>query len=122
MAAEQANARRRKAERRGRLAEAVAAVFLMLKGYRIVAVRHRTPLGEIDLIARKGDLAIFIEVKARHHIEASVDAVSFNAQRRIRAASELWLARRRDHAALSSRYDIVAVAPGRWPAHFTDAF
>ena len=114
---------RRKAERRGRFGEHVAALFLMLKGYRIVARRYRAPQGEIDLVAMKGvDLAVFVEVKARASAAAGVDAVSFGAQQRIRAASGHWLARRRDAARLSLRYDIVVVAPGRWPVHFIDAF
>ena len=78
---------RRKAQRRGRISEYVAAVFLMLKGYRIMALRHRTRLGEIDIVARKGDLAVFVEVKARHGEAAAVDAVSAMAQKRIRAAA-----------------------------------
>jgi putative endonuclease len=114
--------RRRKAWRRGHLSEYLAALFLVAKGYRILAIRHRTHLGEIDIIARKGDLAIFVEVKARRDERQAIDAVSYAAQRRIRAASDLWLARRPDHAALSQRYDIVAILPGRWPRHFPDAF
>jgi putative endonuclease len=114
--------KRRKAWRRGHVSEYLAAVFLMLKGYRIVAIRHRTKLGEIDIIARKRDLAIFVEVKARRGEQQAIDAVSFSAQRRIRAASDLWLARQPDYAALSQRYDIVAILPGRWPRHFPDAF
>lgn len=113
---------RRKALRRGRISEYVAAVFLMLKGYRILALRHRTRLGEIDIIARKGDLAVFVEVKARRGEAAAVDAVSIAAQKRIRAASDLWLARQADQARLSLRYDIVAIMPGRLPRHFIDAF
>jgi len=113
---------RRKALRRGRMSEYVAAVFLMLKGYRILALRHRTRLGEIDIIARKGDLAVFVEVKARRGEAAAVDAVSIAAQKRIRAASDLWLARQADQARLSQRYDIVAIMPGRLPRHFIDAF
>ena len=81
--------RRRKALRRGRTSEYVAALFLMLKGYRIAALRYRTKLGEIDIVARKGDLAVFVEVKARRDEAGAVDAVSFAAQRRIRAASDL---------------------------------
>ena len=113
---------KRKALRRGRTSEYVAAVFLMLKGYRILALRHRTKLGEIDIIVRKGDLAVFVEVKARHGEAAAVDAVSATAQNRIRAASDLWLARQADQARLSQRYDIVAIMPGRLPRHFIDAF
>ncbi len=114
--------KRQKAWRRGHVAEYLAAAFLMLKGYRILAIRHRTKLGEIDIIARKGDLAVFVEVKSRRSAQEAIDAVSFSSQRRIRAASDLWLAREPDFARLSQRYDIVAMLPGRWPQHFPDAF
>ncbi|MGG6893320.1 MULTISPECIES: YraN family protein [Rhizobium] len=114
--------KRQKAWRRGHVAEYLAAAFLMLKGYRILAIRHRTKLGEIDIVARKGDLAVFVEVKSRRGAQEAIDAVSFSSQRRIRAASDLWLARQPDFARLSQRYDIVAMLPGRWPQHFPDAF
>lgn len=114
--------KRQKAWRRGHIAEYLAAAFLMLKGYRILAIRHRTKLGEIDIVARKGDLAVFVEVKSRHGAQEAIDAVSVSSQRRIRAASDLWLARQPDFARLSQRYDIVAMLPGRWPQHFPDAF
>ena len=114
--------KRQKAWRRGHVAEYLAAAFLMLKGYRILAIRHRTKLGEIDIVARKGDLAVFVEVKSRRGAQEAIDAVSFSSQNRIRAASDLWLARQPDFARLSQRYDIVAMLPGRWPQHFPDAF
>lgn len=114
--------RRRHAERRGRFAEFLAALYLMTKGYRIVATRYRTPLGEIDLIARKGSVIAFVEVKARTSENSAVDAVSFQSQNRIRAASDLWLARQKGQANLSQRYDIIAVTPWRLPRHFIDAF
>lgn len=113
---------RRKAERRGYISEYIAALVLMLKGYRIVALRYRTKLGEIDIIARKRDLAVFVEVKARRDELRAVDAVSYAAQKRIRNASDLWLSRQPDYSRLSQRYDIVAVLPGRLPRHFPDAF
>ncbi len=94
----------------------------MLKGYRLQAFRYKTPLGEIDLIMRRGDLIIFVEVKARSDIRTAVDAVSGEAVHRIRAASDLWLGRQGDAARLSMRYDIVAVTPWRWPVHLPDAF
>lgn len=114
--------RKRRAERRGHVAEYLAALFLLLRGYRIVAIRHKTRLGEIDIIARKGDLAVFIEVKARASEQGAVDAVSHATQKRIRDASDLWLARQPDFTSLSQRYDIIAILPGRWPRHFPDAF
>jgi len=115
-------AERRKAQRRGHVSEYLAALYLMAKGYRILAIRYRTRLGEIDLIARKGDLIVFVEVKARVGEREAVDAVSFTSQKRIRAASDLWLSKRKDAARLSQRYDVVAVLPGRLPRHFPDAF
>jgi putative endonuclease len=114
--------KRRKAWRHGQVSEYAAALFLLFKGYRILAIRHRTKLGEIDIIARKGDLAVFVEVKARRGEQEAIDAVSFSAQKRIRAASDLWLARQPDYGRLSQRYDIVAILPRRWPRHFPDAF
>ncbi len=122
MADGEATLRRKKALRRGSAAEYIAALFLMLKGYRILALRYRTKLGEIDIIARKGDLAVFVEVKARADEMGAVDAVSYSSQNRIRAASDLWLARQRDYALLSQRYDIIAILPGKLPRHFPNAF
>ncbi len=122
MGAKTARTRRRRAERHGRFAEYVAALSLALKGYRIVSLRFRTPLGEVDIIARKGDLVAFVEVKARSSEQWAIDAVAYPSQKRIRAASDLWLARASDAARLSQRYDIVVVRPWRWPRHFPDAF
>ena len=114
--------KRLKALRRGSLAEYRAALCLVLKGYRIVAFRYRTKLGEIDIIARKGNLAACVEVKARRSLEDSVSAVSDLAQRRIRAASDVWLSKQRDFARLSIRNDIISEMPWRWPVHLPDAF
>ncbi|WP_320200134.1 YraN family protein [Agrobacterium sp. rho-13.3] len=122
MAPEQPAKRRRSAEKRGHAAEYWAALYLMLKGYRILALRHRTPLGEIDLIARRKDVIAFVEVKARRTEAGAVDAVSYASQKRIRASADLWLSRRRDAHALSLRFDIVAVLPRRLPKHFIGAF
>jgi putative endonuclease len=113
---------RRKAYRRGHISEYLAALYLLVKGYRILAIRYRTKLGEIDLIVRKRDLIVFVEVKARAREIDAVDAVGYDTQRRIRAAGDLWLSKRRDAGKLSQRYDIVAVLPWRLPRHFPDAF
>ena len=114
--------KRRRAFRRGHVAEYLAAAFLLCKGYRILATRHRTSLGEIDLVARKGDLVVCVEVKARRDLDSAVFAVTGTAQNRIRAASDLWLSRQPDAHRLSVRYDIVAVRPWRLPHHLVDAF
>lgn len=115
-------ARRFRAYRRGHRGEWLAALALMLKGYRIVARRHRTKLGEIDLIARRGDLVAVVEVKARPTLAEAMEALCPYAQRRIEGAADLWLIRQPDHARLSLRFDMVAVLPRRWPVHIEDAF
>jgi putative endonuclease len=114
--------RRQEAERRGHWSEYIAAAYLLLKGYRILAMRYRTRLGEVDIVARKGSVVAFVEVKARASEQAGLDAVSLQSRQRIRAASDLWLAKQEDSAHLSLRYDIVVVLPRRWPRHFPDAF
>jgi len=114
--------RKRRSERKGRRAEYLAALALMLKGYRIVSLRYKTPVGEIDLVARKRDLITFVEVKARRDLAAGVDAVSYPAQRRIAAAGELFISRQQDSPRLSWRYDIIVVSPWSWPTHLKDAF
>ena len=115
-------ARRLGAYRRGHRSEWLAAAALMAKGYRIVARRYRTRLGEIDLIARRGDLVAIVEVKARPNLAAAMDAIGGMSERRIEAAADLWLARQRDYARLSMRFDMVAVLPWRWPVHVPDVF
>lgn len=114
--------RKRRSERKGRRAEWLAALALMLKGYRIAALRYRTPVGEIDIVARKRDLVAFVEVKARRDLATGVDAVSYPAQRRIAAAGELFISRQRDSARLSWRHDLVVVSPWKWPQHLEDVF
>jgi putative endonuclease len=113
---------RRRAYRRGHRGEWLAALALMLKGYRIVARRYRTKLGEIDLIARRGDLVLIVEVKARRTLGEAMEAVSYGSERRIEGAADLWLSRQPDYDRLSVRFDLVAVLPRRWPVHVENAF
>lgn len=114
--------RKRRSERKGRRAEWLAALALMLKGYRIVSLRYRTSVGEVDIVARKRNLIAFVEVKARRDLAAGVDAVSYPAQRRIAAAGELFISRQRDSERLSWRHDVIVVSPWKWPVHLEDAF
>ena len=113
---------RRRAQQWGHIAEYLAAAALMLKGYRIAARRFKTKAGEVDLIARKGDLVALVEVKARADIDTAIHAVTGTAAMRIAAAGDIWLSRQPDAASLSIRHDIVAVLPWQWPKHFPDAF
>lgn len=113
---------RQKAYRRGHSSEWLAAAALMVKGFRIVARRYRTKLGEIDLIARRGNLVLIVEVKARKTLMEAMEAIAFESERRIEGAADLWRARQRDHARLSMRFDMVAVLPWRWPVHVPNIF
>jgi putative endonuclease len=115
-------AARRAAYRRGFRAEWFAALALLAKGYRIVALRYRTRLGEIDLIARRGDLVLIVEVKARATLVQAMEAIARTSERRIEAAADLWLAKQPDAARLSIRFDMVAVLPFRWPVHVAGIF
>jgi putative endonuclease len=114
--------KRFRAWRLGHRGEWLAAAALIVKGYRIVARRYRTKLGEIDLIARKRDLVAIVEVKARPTLLEAMDAVGYQAQRRIEGAADLWLIRQPDYAKLSLRFDLVAVLPRRWPVHVENLF
>lgn len=114
--------RREAAEARGRRAEALAAWWLRAKGYSILSMRVRLPVGEIDLVARKGDVICFIEVKERATLEEAMGAVTPAAWRRIARAAESWMAQRPRFNECGWRYDIIAVAPGRLPVHMRDAW
>ncbi len=84
--------------------------------------RYRTKLGEIDIIARKGDLVAIVEVKARKSAEDAINAVNYHTQQRITKAAGFWLTRQTDYARISLRFDIVAIVPGQWPRHIKDAW
>jgi putative endonuclease len=114
--------RRQVAERFGQAAEALAAVWLRLKGYRIVARQVRTPVGEVDIIARRGGVLAFVEVKARTELAMAADIISPRQRRRIVRAAQAFVARSPAHARLQPRFDVVLVAPRRWPRHIADAF
>jgi putative endonuclease len=108
--------------RLGLSAESRAAMFLIAKGYRILARRFKTPLGEIDIVARRRRALVFVEVKAREHADAAVEAVTARGKQRIVAAAEMWLARNPADAQAEIRFDVVLVTPGKLPQHIPNAF
>jgi putative endonuclease len=115
--------KRREAERRGRRSEMAAIALLFFKGYRILARRMRTPLGEIDLIAKSpmGPVC-FIEVKARTEPMLAAQSLNDRQKARIGRAAMHYLAQRPHLARKGMRFDIIAVAPGRLPRHHRDAW
>ena len=113
---------RQAAFRVGISAESRAAVFLIAKGFRILARRWRSPLGEIDIVARRRHLLVFAEVKARASLDEAAEAVSDRQRRRIAAAAEIWLAANPDEMIRDIRFDAILVAPGKIPRHIPAAF
>jgi putative endonuclease len=107
---------RAKAERRGRLAEWAAMLFLICKGYRILGHRLRTPYGEVDLAAWKNGVLVIIEVKARNSYDAGAYAVTPMSQQRIVRAAQILAGRWRLTAA-PIRFDLVVVGSGLLPRH-----
>jgi putative endonuclease len=117
-----ANSKRQLAFRAGLSAESRAAAFLIAKGFRILARRWKSPVGEIDIVARRRRLLVFVEVKARDNLEDAAWSVTPRQRARIAAAAEAWLARYPDARIEDMRFDAVLVAPGRIPRHIAAAF
>ena len=117
-----ANEQRQVAFRLGLSAESRAAAYLIAKGFRILARRWRSPAGEIDIVARRRRLLVFVEVKARATLDDAAESVSPHQKRRICAAAEAWLAAHPDDSVQDMRFDAMLVAPGRIPRHITGAF
>ena len=111
------HAERQARDRRGRRAEWLAAWALRLRGYRILAKREKTPLGEIDLIAIRGRRLAFVEVKQRATQEAAEAAINEAQRARIRKAATLWLARHERYQTNDLGFDIVFIVGGLWPKH-----
>ncbi len=111
---------RRRHERTGRHAERIAALFLMLKGYRILARRVRTPAGEIDLIAVRGRRLAFVEVKYRDTMAAALDAVSLRQSARIASAAEHWAWQHPAYREHRFGFDALFIAPWCLPRHDAD--
>lgn len=117
------SAKRQAAERRGRSGERRAMLLLLLKGYRILGRRVRTPQGEIDLVAKApSGLVCFVEVKARDDDDAAVQSLGPRQRQRIARAASLYLAARPGLAPKGVRFDVVTVSRRFWPAHARDVW
>ncbi len=115
-----ASQKRRAGHDFGLRAESVAALWLQLKLYKILARRYRVNGGEIDIIARRGDAIVFVEVKARGAMDDAVIAITPQKQRRLAIAAARWLAANPWAAQYTLRADAVFVAPRRLPRHVID--
>ena len=112
---------RRAAEASGRRGERIAGWWLRLKGWRILDRRVRTPAGEIDLVARRGNLIAFVEVKTRA-TEGELDfAIDERRLMRVAAAAEI-LMHRYAGPGDDVRIDVILLAPGTAPRHIENAW
>ncbi len=103
-------------------AEALCRLFLRLKGYSILASRYRTKMGEIDLIAARGNSLAIIEVKARADMYDAAGAISPRQQERLVNAAALFVAQNPKYNGYHIRFDAMLVAPRRWPRHAIGAW
>ena len=115
-------AARRARYRRGIRSEYIAVFWLRLKGYRILASRRRTPVGEIDIIARKGKMVSFIEVKRRNTIDQAAAAIPHHQRQRIARAALYWLGKNPRFETFEMSLDVILMAPLKMPVHIKGAF
>ncbi len=113
---------RRRAEARGRRAEWLARWLLRLKGYRVLAVGYRVPVGEIDILVQRGGVVAAIEVKHRGAFAEAAEAIGQRQRRRIRRATEHFLSSRPALQDKAIRFDAVLVSSWGWPKHIPGAW
>lgn len=111
---------RKRAYHKGKRAEWIAAFYLKFKGYEILEKRFKTPMGEIDLLARKGKILAAIEVKTRNTLDEASMALTPFQQKRIEKALLFYLAGKMD--CFDLRFDVVLISPWKWPYHIQGAW
>ncbi len=96
----------------GLWAEFLAAAFLTFKGYRVLTMRAKTPVGEIDIVATKGKTLIAIEVK-RSTRHATLERVDARKQERVTRALQ-YLQTQKTYSQFNDfRFDVIALAGWR---------
>ncbi len=106
-----ASAERIRAYRKGARLEKLAAIYLRLKGYKILKTRYKTPSGEIDIIARRENTLIFVEVKGRGKIGAALESVTARNRFRVEQAVRHFIAAHPQFIVFDMRFDVVVFAP-----------
>ena len=106
-----AKAERIKAYKKGAHLERLAALFLQLKGYKILKIRYKTPGGEIDIVARRKNRLVFVEVKGRESVAAAMESVTVRNRMRVEQAARHFIAAHPQFAGFDMRFDAVVFAP-----------
>ena len=110
-------ARRRAARGFGLRGEWLATSLLYLKGYRILARNYKVQGGEIDIIALRGGVIAFVEVKSRPTMDEALTAIDATKCRRVSRAANRWLAENGWAVTRTLRGDAICIAPRHWPRH-----
>ncbi len=97
-------------------------MLLIAKGFRIAARRFKAPVGEVDIVARRRQVLLFVEVKARARYDEAAEAVTVRQQERIVAAAQYWLAYHAEDCTKHIRFDVILVTPWGFPRHIAGAF
>jgi putative endonuclease len=105
----------------GLVAEFLAILFLTFKGYRILKHRLKTPWGEIDLLAVRGNTLVCVEVKKRSSVIRALESVSSRQRGRL-ARSVLWYMQKHRCLSMPVRFDVVCWQPWGWPHHVPNAW
>lgn len=111
---------RRTSHAQGLRGEWVAALWLCLKGYRIITRRYRAAGGEIDLVMKRGRTVVFVEVKARGAVDEALIAITARKEARLARAARHWLARNPWAVGLTLRCDAVFLGRRTLPRHVPD--
>ena len=113
--------RRQDALYHGLRSEWVAAMLLRAKGYRILVRNYSVPGGEIDIIAQRGTVIAFVEVKARPTFLRAMASIDDTKRRRMSRAAAHWLAGKDWAQACVLRGDAICIMPWKWPQHVAGA-
>lgn len=106
----------------GMWAETLAAMYLCLKGYKVLERRYKTKVGEVDIIARKGKTVVAVEVKYRPSVDEALSVISAQARSRIASALSHYIARNPVYARHDLRFDVIAVSGGFSIHHLDNAW
>lgn len=100
-----------KAYERGARLEKFAALYLQIKGYKILKVRYKTPGGEIDVVARRKSALVFVEVKGRKDVSSALESVTVRNRLRVESAARFFIAAHPQFSGFDMRFDVVVFAP-----------
>ena len=104
-------------ELKGYCGEIFAELLLRIKGYTILERRYKTVCGEIDIIAKKNDYIVFVEVKSRNDFEKCYIALRTKQLQRIRNSSQIFINRNKKFVNCFSRFDVILIANWKFPKH-----